>query len=50
LLPEIREAVRNMGDRPRVEAHDDFVLFPHPANPQGLQPPDWCQARGSRAG
>lgn len=42
VLSEIAAAVRRMGDRPRVEGHDDFVLFPHPANPQGLQPPDWC--------
>lgn len=41
-LNEIAVAVRRMGDHPRVEDHDDFVLFPHPANPQGLQPPDWC--------
>jgi hydroxyacylglutathione hydrolase len=44
VLNEIAGAVRQMGDRPRVEAHDDFVLFPHPANPRGLQPPDWCDA------
>jgi hydroxyacylglutathione hydrolase len=44
VLREIAEAVRRMGDRPRVESHDDFVLFPHPADPQGLQPPNWCES------
>jgi glyoxylase-like metal-dependent hydrolase (beta-lactamase superfamily II) len=42
VLRQIRDAVALMGARPRVEVHDDFVLFPHPADPQGLQPPDWC--------
>lgn len=42
VLRRIRDAVARMGGRPRVEVHDDFVLFPHPADPQGLQPPDWC--------
>jgi glyoxylase-like metal-dependent hydrolase (beta-lactamase superfamily II) len=45
VLPEIRDALVRMGDRPRVQAHDEFVLFPHPADPRGLQPPDWCAAQ-----
>lgn len=43
VLDEIAAGVRRMGNHPRVETHDDFILFPHPANPQGLQPPDWCE-------
>jgi hypothetical protein len=31
-----------MGERLRVEAHDDFILFPHPPDPRGKSPPDWC--------
>ena len=46
VLNEIAAGVRRMGGNPRVEGYDNFVLFPHPANPQGLQPPDWCAAGG----
>jgi hydroxyacylglutathione hydrolase len=42
ILPKIRDAVAKMTDRPRVEPHDDFIVFPHPADPRGKQPPDWC--------
>jgi hydroxyacylglutathione hydrolase len=40
--PEIQQALSRMGDRPRVEPHNDFILFPHPADPRGKSPPDWC--------
>jgi glyoxylase-like metal-dependent hydrolase (beta-lactamase superfamily II) len=42
VLTEIAAALDAMKDAPRVEAYADFVLFPHPADPAGLRPPDWC--------
>jgi hydroxyacylglutathione hydrolase len=42
IIGEVRDAVAKMVDRPRVTAYDAFVLFPHPADPRGKQPPDWC--------
>lgn len=42
ILREIHGSLRRMGNRPRVKAHADFLLFPHPADPRGRQPPDWC--------
>jgi hydroxyacylglutathione hydrolase len=42
ILPKIRNALADIADRPRVTPHDEFVLFPHPADPRGKQPPDWC--------
>ncbi len=44
VLREIRDSLVEMGDRPRVKAFPDFLLFPHPADPGGRQPPDWCDA------
>jgi glyoxylase-like metal-dependent hydrolase (beta-lactamase superfamily II) len=42
VLSDIQDALAAMGDAPRVESHDSFVLFPHPADPRGKKPPDWC--------
>jgi glyoxylase-like metal-dependent hydrolase (beta-lactamase superfamily II) len=42
VVGEIQAGLAKMGDKPRVEAHRDFVLFPHPADPRGKQPPNWC--------
>jgi glyoxylase-like metal-dependent hydrolase (beta-lactamase superfamily II) len=44
VLGEIQQALSKMGKQVRVEAHDDFILFPHPADPRGKSPPDWCAA------
>lgn len=44
ILREIRGSLAQMGDRPQVKAHADFLLFPHPADPRGRQPPDWCNS------
>lgn len=38
----VQSALTQMGDRIRVESHANFILFPHPADPRGQQPPDWC--------
>ena len=48
ILEEIRQALLRMGTRVRVEAHDDFILFPHPADPRGKSPPDWCLADATK--
>jgi hydroxyacylglutathione hydrolase len=42
VIGEIQAGLAKMGDKPRVEAYRDFVLFPHPPDPRGKQPPDWC--------
>jgi hydroxyacylglutathione hydrolase len=42
VIGEIQAGLAKMGDKPRVEAYRDFVLFPHPADPRGKQPPNWC--------
>lgn len=38
----IQSALQQMGDQPRVTSYDDFILFPHPSDPRGKKPPDWC--------
>jgi hydroxyacylglutathione hydrolase len=42
IVPEIQQALTKMGEQRRVEVHDDFILFPHPADPRGKKPPGWC--------
>ncbi|MGH8242924.1 MAG: MBL fold metallo-hydrolase [Steroidobacteraceae bacterium] len=42
VLEQVRQGLVQMGKQVRVEAHDDFILFPHPADPRGKSPPDWC--------
>ena len=42
ILPEIQAALASIADRPVISAFDEFVLFPHPADPRGKQPPNWC--------
>lgn len=44
ILGEIQMTLAMMGKQVRVESHDDFILFPHPADPRGKSPPDWCLA------
>jgi glyoxylase-like metal-dependent hydrolase (beta-lactamase superfamily II) len=46
-ITAVKSALHQMGDRPRVEAYDDFILFPHPADPRGKKPPNWCQTGDS---
>lgn len=41
-INSVQSALSQMGDRIRVEPYDNFILFPHPADPRGKQPPDWC--------
>jgi glyoxylase-like metal-dependent hydrolase (beta-lactamase superfamily II) len=46
-ITDVKLALLQMGDRLRVEPHDDFILFPHPIDPRGKKPPDWCQSPDS---
>jgi hydroxyacylglutathione hydrolase len=42
VVEEIQQTLSKMGAQVRVEPRDDFILFPHPADPRGKTPPDWC--------
>lgn len=42
-ITAVAAAFEQMGKLPRVKSYDDFILFPHPVDPRGKQPPDWCQ-------
>lgn len=44
ILREIQAALISIADRPIISEFDDFILFPHPADPRGKQPPNWCLA------
>lgn len=48
VLGEIQRALAKMGEQVRVEVLDDFILFPHPADPRGKNPPDWCATEAAR--
>ncbi len=43
ILADIQAALAPMVAKPVVQPHEEFLLFPHPADPRGLQPPNWCQ-------
>jgi glyoxylase-like metal-dependent hydrolase (beta-lactamase superfamily II) len=42
VLSRIKTALTDMGPELIVNEYDSFTLFPHPADPQGKQPPNWC--------
>jgi len=42
VINEVKIGTDKMLSKPRVEAYDNFTLFPIPENPQGKTPPDWC--------
>lgn len=44
IIGDIRRALAPMVGRPRSKVEDHFMLYPHPADPRGKQPPDWCAA------
>lgn len=46
-ITSVKSALLQMGDRLRVEPYDDFILFPHPADPRGKKPPNWCLSEDS---
>ncbi|NVJ70867.1 MAG: MBL fold metallo-hydrolase [Alphaproteobacteria bacterium] len=42
IFADISAALSETFDAPVVKAYDYFVLFPHPADPRGKTPPNWC--------
>jgi len=48
MATEIQDGLNTMLDEPTVKQFDEFVLFPHPANPTGMTPPNWCQTENKR--
>lgn len=42
IITDVQLALQKMDSQPRVTAYDDFILFPHPADPKGKRPPNWC--------
>ena len=44
ILGDIQAALESIAERPIITEFNEFVLFPHPADPRGKQPPNWCLA------
>jgi glyoxylase-like metal-dependent hydrolase (beta-lactamase superfamily II) len=42
-LADVKAAFDGIGDYPRVTPFPEFMLLPHPADPTGMSPPDWCK-------
>jgi glyoxylase-like metal-dependent hydrolase (beta-lactamase superfamily II) len=42
-LGDVTAAFAGIGDYPRVAPFPEFMLLPHPADPAGMSPPDWCK-------
>jgi hydroxyacylglutathione hydrolase len=42
-IGEVKAAFDDIGDYPRVTPFPEFMLLPHPEDPAGLSPPDWCR-------
>ena len=42
ILNRIKTALNDMRDELVVKEFEGFTLFPHPINPKGTQPPNWC--------
>ncbi|KJS27142.1 MAG: hypothetical protein VR75_04265 [Hyphomonadaceae bacterium BRH_c29] len=42
-ITDVQAAFAGIGDYPRVTPFAEFMLLPHPADPQGKSPPDWCK-------
>jgi len=42
-IGDVKAAFDGIGDYPRVTPFPEFMLLPHPENPAGLSPPDWCK-------
>jgi len=47
IIGDIQSALNDQNGQFRVTNFDDFVLFPHPADPTGMSPPDWCLSDAS---
>lgn len=42
IVGKIQIALKEQAGQYRVQPFDEFWLLPHPANPAGKSPPDWC--------
>ncbi|MEQ9434819.1 MBL fold metallo-hydrolase [Hyphomonas sp.] len=42
-IGDVKAAFDGIGDYPRVTPFPEFMLLPHPADPTGMYPPDWCK-------
>ena len=47
IVGKIEVALKEQAGQYRVQPFDEFWLLPHPANPAGKSPPDWCLASES---
>jgi hydroxyacylglutathione hydrolase len=47
VVGKIQIALKEQTGQYRVQPFDEFWLLPHPANPEGKSPPDWCLASGA---
>jgi hydroxyacylglutathione hydrolase len=47
IVGKIQIALKEQAGQYRVQPFDEFWLLPHPANPAGKSPPDWCLASGA---
>jgi hydroxyacylglutathione hydrolase len=39
---DLLEGLRSIKSRPVITPFPDFILFPHPTDPRGKTPPNWC--------
>ena len=42
IISEIQAGLKDMKSELIITEYDEFVLLPHPADPRGKQPPNWC--------
>jgi hydroxyacylglutathione hydrolase len=47
IVGKIQIALKEQAGQYTVRPFDEFWLLPHPVNPAGKSPPDWCLASGS---
>ncbi|MEZ5520601.1 MAG: hypothetical protein R3F08_03875 [Dokdonella sp.] len=47
IVGKIQTALKAQAGQPRVQPFEEFWLLPHPADPTGKSPPDWCLASGA---
>lgn len=43
IITKIQGGLHAMQGKPKVNQFDEFALFPHPADPTGMTPPNWCE-------
>lgn len=42
IISEIQSGLTELSNKLVVTEYDEFALVPHPTNPKGKQPPNWC--------